>query len=184
MADLAVTPPLSGQALPLALGPAVLAGLPETARFSIAPYRGRATAVAEAIGGLPEPGRWADRASGRILWAGLDLWLVEGEGAVQLAQAAGAAGAAVTDQSDAWAGMMLSGAAAGEVLARLVPVDVEPAVLPAGRVARSLLNHVPCLLVAVEGGFEIRVPRSYARTAVHDLVEAMRSVAARAALEG
>jgi hypothetical protein len=38
------------------------------------------------------------------------------------------------------------------------------------------------LLVAVEGGFELLVPRSYARTAMRELGEAMRGVAARAAL--
>ena len=45
---------------------------------------------------------------------------------------AGATGAAVTDQSDGWAGMVLTGATRREVLARLVPLDLGPTAFPAG----------------------------------------------------
>ena len=177
MAELAATPPFAGLVLPRAEGSAVLAALPETPRCSIAPFRGRAEAVATAVGGLPEPGRAEPREGGRILWAGLDLWLVEGAEAERLARAAAEAGAAVTDQSDAWAGLTLAGGVV-DVLARLAPLDVDPAAFPPGHAARSLLRHIPCLFLSVDGGVEILVPRSYARSAVHDISEAMLSVAA------
>jgi sarcosine oxidase gamma subunit len=54
---------------------------------------------------------------------------------------------------------------------------------PSSVAARSLLRHVACLLVAGEAGWEIMVPRSFARTVVHELSEAMRGVAGRRALE-
>jgi sarcosine oxidase subunit gamma len=114
---------------------------------------------------------------GRLIWAGFGLWLLQaadpGERLAGLA--------AVTDQSDAWCGLALSGPAAPEVLARLVPLDLDPAAFTPGAAARSLLRHVPLLIVAGDG-FELFVPRSYGRTAVGDLVAAMRGVAARAAL--
>ncbi len=68
------------------------------------------------------------------------------------------------------------------MLARLVPLDLAGAAFPAGTAARSLLRHVPLLIVAGEAGFELLVPRSYARTAVEELGAAMRGVEARAAL--
>ena len=134
----------------------------------VAPFRGE-------VAPGPE-GRAVSVAGGRIVWAGLDQWLVEGEATVPTQ------GAAVTDQSDAWVGLGLSGGAACAVLARLVPVDVDATVLPPGRVVRSMLGHVALVLIATEGGFELFVPRSLARTAVEDLAAAMRGVAARAAL--
>ena len=61
-------------------------------------------------------------------------------------------------------------------------LDLDPARFPAGSAARSLLRHVPLLLVAREAGLDLLVPRSYARTAVHELATAMRTVAARRAI--
>ncbi len=88
----------------------------------------------------------------------------------------------LTDQSDAWAGLTLTGPGARDVLARLVPLDLDRAVFPPGTAARSLLRHVALLLVATEEGFELLIPRSLTRTAVEELAAAMRGVAARAAL--
>ena len=68
------------------------------------------------------------------------------------------------------------------MLARLVPLDLAPDAFPAGSAARSLLRHLPLLLVRAGDGFELLVPRSYAATAVRELAEAMRGVAARAGI--
>jgi sarcosine oxidase subunit gamma len=118
----------------------------------------------------------------RVSWAGSGQWLVEGLGPGEVADWLTGL-AAVSDQTDAWAGTRLSGAAAREMLARLVPIDLIPEAFPPGTAARTLLRHVPLLLIArEEGAFELLVPRSYARTAVSDLVRAMRLVAGRAML--
>ena len=95
--------------------------------------------------------------------------LVEGGGAV--------------DVSDAFAGLSLNGSPAPAVLARLVPIDLDPLALPPGGMARTLLRHVPVIVTAGDDGFALLVPRSFAATAVGEIVEAMRAVAAREALE-
>jgi sarcosine oxidase subunit gamma len=177
--ELTATSAFGGLDLPIRTGVAVLSALTPVPRWSLAPFRGRTGAVAQALGGLPEPGTVRHLPEGgRVLWAGLDLWLVEGP----LAPTLTPGDAAVTDQSDAWTGLRLEGAASRAVLARLLPVDLDPSVLPGDRSLRSLLHHTPCLLVTAAGGFDLLVPRSYTRTAVHDLATAMTSVAAIDAL--
>ena len=183
MAELVAEGPFDGAGLPRSAGGATLAALPEVARVAVAPFAGKRAAVAEVLAarigaGLPEPGR----AEGPVAWAGMGQWLVEGREAGEVADWLGGL-AAATDQSDAWAGLRLAGDAAREVLARLVPLDLAPGPFPPGSAARSLLRHVPLLLIARdEGAFELLVPRSYARTAVADLARAMRFGAGRAAL--
>jgi methylglutamate dehydrogenase subunit D len=170
---------LDGLDLPLAVGGAVLEELAIGRLSSVAPFRGRKDAVGTALGAdLPAPGDAVPAAGGRVLWSGIGQWFVQG----LVPDLTGLA--AVTDQSDAWAGLRLSGADAAEVLARLVPLDLHPDACPPGRVARTLLRHLACLIVPGDEEFEILVMRSFARTAVDDLATAMRAVAARAALTG
>lgn len=184
MADLAAAPAFDGLGLPLDVGAARLAVLPEVARRGVMPLRGRRSAVSEALAaqvgsGLPEAGRTAALAEGRIVWAGRGLWFVEGPAAERVDLGARAA---VTDQGDGWVGLRLSGPDAREVLARLLPIDTHPSVFAAGSVARTLLRHVMCLVVAEGDGFDILVMRSFAASAADDLGEAMQRVAGRAAI--
>jgi sarcosine oxidase subunit gamma len=177
VAELAAATAFDGTGLPLEVGGCRLAALPEARRVVVAPFAGREAAVAAALG-VALPRRCvAALPSGRVLPFVRGQWLVE---EVEAARLEGLA--AVVDQSDGWAGLGLTGTAARDVLARLVPLDLDPSVFPPGAAARSQLRHVPLLLVAVAGGFELMVPRSYARTAVRELGEAMRGVAAWAAL--
>ncbi|MFO1143451.1 MAG: sarcosine oxidase subunit gamma [Amaricoccus sp.] len=178
MAELAPRYPFDGLGLPRSAGAATLEAADPVKWTAVAPFVGRAAAVAAALEApLPPPGASGAWHGGRILWIGLDLWLVEGDAPQGLAGLA-----AVCDQSDAWAGLRLTGTHADAVLARLVPLDLDRAAFPPGAVARSLLRHVPLILVAGDPGFELLVPRSYAGTAVTELAAAMRSVAARAVL--
>lgn len=179
MAELAATAATDGLDLPRTVGAATLAALPETSRHSLAPFRGREAEVAAALGARPVPGAATALAGGRVVFAGLGVWIVEGvEPDPVLARSA-----AVTDQSDAWCGLALAGAGAVAVLARLVPLDLEPVAFAEGAAARTLLRHVPLLLVRTTDGFDLLVPRSCAATAVAEIVEAMARVAARAALD-
>lgn len=182
MADLAARHVLEGFDLPVTIGGVTLAAAADAPLFSVAPFRGRAGAVAAALGvDLPPPGRAADPPTGgRLIWAGLDLWLLRGPAADPTKALAGLA--AVTDQSDGWTTLVLSGAGACDVLARLAPIDLDPAAFPPDAVARTQLKHMICLLARTAEGFEIAVMRSFALTAVHDLQTAMRRLAARAAL--
>ena len=85
MADLAPRRPLEGFDLPLTAGAATLDAPPEAPMVSIAPFRGRAAAVAGMLGAgaaLPGPGETVVLGDGsRLIWAGLDLWLLRGAGA-------------------------------------------------------------------------------------------------------
>jgi sarcosine oxidase subunit gamma len=182
VAELAAQEAWEGLGLPLAVGGATLAALPQAALWIVAPYRGRAEAAAAALGAAwPAPGRSVAVAGGRLVWSGLDQALLIGAGPEGIAGRLAGLAAAV-DVSDGWAGLALAGPAAADVLARLVPLDLAPAAFPPGAAARSQLRHVACLIEAVAEGYEIRVARSVATTAVHDLAAAMRAVAARAGI--
>lgn len=174
MADLRETSPFAGLDLPLARAEARLSALPMGRITAIAPFPGAEGAVAERLGGFPGPGQVIDSAAGRLVWAG--------RAAAFLFAPAPDLGdlAAVTDQSDGWAGLRLEGADAAAVLARLVPLDL--GVMAAPACARSQLNHLPLLLIhPAPEAYELWSYRSMARTLVHELVAAMAGVAARRA---
>lgn len=144
---------------------------------SVAVLPGGQKAVDKALKPLgvafPAPGRFTEKAELRLVWTGRDqAFLLNGALACE--------GAALTDQSDGWACLRLEGAAAADVLARLYPLDLRAAAFPPGHAARAALGHMSSVLMRVEGGFEILVFRSMARSAWTELEHAMQHVAARA----
>ncbi len=163
--------------LPVAAGRMTLSEVLPAAITSVAPFAGEEGAVSAALmdatgAGFPDPNRWTGGAA-RIVWTGPGQAMVLGPRVAP-------GGAAVTDQSDAWAILRLEGAGAEAVLARLVPVDVRRAQFPPGHAARTMLHHMTCTLMRVgDAAFEIMVFRSMAATAVHHLEIAMKSVAAQ-----
>jgi sarcosine oxidase subunit gamma len=162
-------------------GAARLAELPLVPLHWIAPYPGRAAALSaalEAAHGLPfpGPGETARAGDAEIRWAGRAQALLVGPEAPEPGLADHAA---VCDVSDGHARLLLSGDAAPDVLARLVPLDLRPARFARGRTARSLLGHMAAQLTATGEGIEIVVMRSFARNAFHEIEQAMRRVAAR-----
>jgi sarcosine oxidase subunit gamma len=147
---------------------------------SIAVYPGQARAVARALKPLglamPPANRFAEGKGARMVWTGREQAFLIGPAP------AGVEGAAMTDQTDGWATLELSGAAAVEVLARLVPVDLRLAACPVGSALRTGLNHMNAILLRTgDHAFGIMVFRSMARTAWHELEATMTMVAARAA---
>lgn len=186
MADLAPRSALAGLDLPLMRGGVTLAAAADAPMLAIVPFRGRASAVAGALGvDLPEPGGSVMLPDGsRLVWAGLDHWLLRGAAAEAALAERLAADAAAVDVSDGWAALTLAGARRGDVLARLVPIDLDPGVRPPGSAAHTLLRHVPCVILVRADGVLVLVPRSYARTAVEDIARAMDAVAARGRLPG
>lgn len=175
MADLAATPPFQGLTLPPAAPGLRLAPLPMATIHSVAPFPGRVAAVSARLGGFPEPGQLLALPAGRLAWAGRETAFLWGR-APDLADLA-----AVTDQSDGWAGLALEGPDAVEVLARLVPVD--PAGLAPPAAIRSLLNHLPLLLLRPGPDlWELWSFRSMAGTLLHEVEGAARAFAARRAV--
>ncbi len=168
--------------LPISVADTVLGELPFARITSIAPFAGQDRAVAAALNALglgwPAPGRGVSAGAASSLWSGRRQALL-----VNSAPAGLDGIAALTDQSDAWARMCLSGPAAEAALARLVPLDLRLAVFPVGSVARTALNHMMTMLHrSGEVVFEIMVVRSMAGTAVHELHHALSALAARKTL--
>ncbi len=148
---------------------------------SVAAFRGRERAAAAALKtiglGLPGPNRTLAADGARILWTGRAQALLIGAAPPD----ALAGIAALTDQSDALAALVLDSPLAEAALARLVPLDLRGAAFAKGRTARTMLYHMTCSITRLGAQrFEILVMRSMGRTAVHDLAVAMRSVAAQA----
>ena len=163
MVDLIAEPAVTG--LPLTHGRATLAAHDPGRVTSIALYPGRS------LPGFPAPGQ----VLGPMVWAGRGMAFLLG------AEPPDTPDAAITDQSDGWVWVTLTGADAGTVLARLCPLDLRPAAFPVGTSARTMLQHLSVLMIRTEQGFVIAAYRSMARTLVHEVEAAMQAVAARRA---
>ena len=180
MADLTVTEATDGLGLPLAMGDCTLSAQAPGTAWLIAPYPGRVAACSAALALLglrfPAPGQGLAAGGRRIVWAGRDQAFLFGAAPPEgLAEHA-----ALTDQSDGWAGLRLQGPDAEAVLARLVPLDLRIGAFPEGHVARSLLGHMP-LLIQRTGAetFALMTYRSMAGSAVQEIAHALKAVAAR-----
>jgi sarcosine oxidase subunit gamma len=162
----------------LAVGGLTLALKDQGPITSVAVFPGGGKAVAKGLRPLglafPAPNRFVEAKGARLVWTGRDQAFLTGIAPPLLD------GAAVTDQTDAWATLALSGAGAVDVLARLVPLDLRLHVFPVGQVARSGLNHMNAVILRTgDYALELMVFRSMARTAWHELETTMHMVAAR-----
>lgn len=134
---------------------------------------------------LPPQGQFADGGAGtRILWSGDRQWFVTAEGdSIKKRDIDGIARlAAVTDQSDGWIGVRISGAGTRAVLERLCLIDLHPAVFGNGQVARTPvegMHAVICCEDAAEGTFSILFQRSSARSFVDHIRHAADSACPR-----
>lgn len=176
MPELIAKSALDGRSL--TVGSVTLAEVNEGPITSIAAFPGGGTALAKGLKALglamPGPNAMLESGGARILWTGRDQAFLTGVAAPRLD------GAAVTDQSDGWAVLSLSGTAAVDVLARHLPVDLRISAFPVGQVLRTQVNHMNAIVLRIEAtAFRIMVFRSMARTAWHELEDAMHMVAAR-----
>jgi heterotetrameric sarcosine oxidase gamma subunit len=158
---------------PVRHGDVVLAEVDLGRVTSVAPFKGADVARVLRPLVFPAPGVVSGKGAARLVWTGRGQAFLfgavpEGLGAV----------AALTDQSDGWAGLSVTGGGVCDVLARLVPIDLRK--LVSGQCARTMLGHMPLILIAIVGGFELLVFRSMAKTAWHEVEDAMKICAARA----
>ena len=181
MPDLIATTPLDGRA-PLVLRGTTLAEEAWRPVTSVAPFAGQEKALAKALKGLglafPAPNRFVEAGTARLVWTGRDQAFLIGAAPEGLAPHA-----ALTEQSDGWATLVLSGPMAEAALARIVPIDIRAAVFPPGHAARVPFNHMSSVLMRTGAeSFEIMVFRSMARTGWHEVEAALTALAARVAL--
>lgn len=180
MAELIAKSPLDGRD-DIAIGSVTLADVDLGVLTSVAPFKGGVKAAGTALKAAhgmawPAPLRATGKDGGRAIWFGREMILLAGPAP----DATLGAHAALTDQSDAWAAVTLSGARVEDVLARLVPVDVSLAVFKRGHTARTQFQHMNGSLTRIgTDAFLILVFRSMAGSLLHDLERAMESVAAR-----
>jgi heterotetrameric sarcosine oxidase gamma subunit len=179
--ELIATSPLAGRA-PLERAATTLAEAPFRQITSVAPLAGQGKALDKALKALglafPAPNRFVEAGPARLVWTGREQAFLIGADPVGLAPHA-----ALTDQSDGWATLVLAGPLAEAVLARIVPIDVRGAVFPPGHAARVPFNHMSSVLLRTgPESFEVMVFRSMARTAWHEAETALSGLAARAAV--
>tara|TARA_R110002020_G_scaffold157241_2_gene339806 strand:- start:4128 stop:4667 length:540 start_codon:yes stop_codon:yes gene_type:complete len=176
--DLTAKTPCDGL-LPVSHGPFTLTEIVPKALTSIAPFKGQAGAVSDTLQSahgitLPSIGGATGNGSVQAIWFGQGQYLLTGPAPDGLDGIA-----AVTDQTDAWATVRLDGHEAAEVLARLVPVDMRPAMFPDGTSVRTLLGHMTVSITREGEGYRIMAFRSMAVTLVHEIAGAMEAVAQR-----
>lgn len=174
MTEISARTPMAGLTL-RQIGTVTLSELVLPELRSVMPAKGRAADVAralEAVGlGLPDPGQSMTLGQARIFWTGRNQYFLAGQDAPDCP-------AAITDQSDAWAGIALSGAGRFDVLARLCPVDL--AAEKPGASLRSQIGHMPAIILIGTQQVELLVFRAFAETLLHETSQAAELVAARA----
>ncbi len=166
----------------LTLGSATLAELPLAPITSIAVFPSGAKAVDKGLKTLgltmPAPNSVLEKDGVRIVWTGRDQAFLIGVAPPAME------GAALTDQSDGWSVLSLTGASAVDVLSRHLPTDLRLGAFPVGQVLRTQLNHMNAVVLRLdEAAFQIMVFRSMARTAWHEMEDAMHMVAARSGVK-
>jgi heterotetrameric sarcosine oxidase gamma subunit len=154
---------------PVTHGQVTLAEWPLPRMTSVSPFEGQDKAVAKVLKSMglvfPAPNRTS---------VADDVTLIPGPLA---------ANCALTDQSDGWAAFTLTGPQAEAVLARLIPLDLRSAAFAVGHAVRTPLNHMNMILWRTgPSAFTLLVFRSMARTAWHEIADAMQMVAARDAV--
>lgn len=182
VAEMQAETPLSGWA-PVTAAGISLREIAPGRMTSIAPYKGNAKALSEALQqrhGLdwPAPGRMTGADGGRLIWFAREMALLIGPDP----DPALATQAALTDQSDAWTVLQLAGPGARDVLARLCPLDLRAQAFAPGHTARTELAHMTGSVSALEQDLIwVMVYRSMAATLAHEMEIAIHRVAARRA---
>ncbi len=179
-----LTPRSPARLSDMSIGTVTLNEPPMGAIWAVMPYPGSKDALASLMTStlgmsFPAPGESHTNGDAMVAWSGQDQAFLVGAAP----DAALAAHAGLSDQSDAWARLHLSGDDAAEVLARLVPVDLSHDACPVGRALRTSLGHMSALIVRTgPDAFDLFCFRSMAGTMVHELERAMKMLAARRAL--
>ena len=124
---------------------------------------------------LPNKGRATGRDGARALWFGQHALLVGPKPDKKLTEFG-----ILTDQSDAWVVLRMSGDLVEDTLMRLSPVDVRFKTFKSGDVVRTGLLHINVTLHRIgPNTIDVYGFRSMAKTLCHELTQAISTVAAR-----
>ncbi|MFV0474516.1 MAG: sarcosine oxidase subunit gamma [Pikeienuella sp.] len=175
--------PKGGEGIHFAEGPA--RGL-----VSLAARRGGGDALRAALEAaegltLPGPGRYAASGALTAMASAPGQWLIAAEGEAdpeaRIRAAAGIAGD-VTDISDGFVSLRLSGPGARDALARISTLDFTDAAFPVGAFARTRMMQIGVAIRRLGGetgpAYALETPRSTARSFAHEVNTAIRSAVA------
>ena len=147
----------------------------------LSPIKGQHAALGAALTrahgvAWPEVGKASSGKEARCVWLGKDQAMLMGPAPAEaLHDHAG-----LSDQSDGWAVLRLVGLDGSDVLARLIPVDLRLSAFPVGRALRTQCQHVNVMVLRESpAAIVILGFRSMAQTLMHEIAEAMVSVAAQ-----
>lgn len=134
---------------------------------SIALFGDELKPLLDATGKLPLPGRQLRSGDVTYLWSGPASWLALADGDdpdFSLALAARLEGvAAVTDQSDSRAILRVQSLFARDALAKLLPIDLHPAVFTLDATAMTLAGHINVQIWrSGENSYDLACFRSFA----------------------
>ena len=170
MIDVMAKTPFSGQGLPLRIGHFEIAERSLDHVWSVMPFMGKHAEAAKRLQVPLEIGSAVRAQDREVIWTGQNQWFCVGAQALPDLDGLGA----VTDQSDGWAALTLDGTGAGDVMARLCPLDLRG--FSPGQAARSEFAHMMAIILPRDTGYEIWVMRSCAHTALHHLKTAASSI--------
>jgi sarcosine oxidase subunit gamma len=127
---------------------------------------------------VPTAPRWVEAAEVMLSCLAPNRFLATADRAANLPNrlAKSLAGlAVVTDQSDFWITIIVSGPSVRDMLARVVPIDLDPAKFSVGDLALTRGGHLDVRLWRVaEDSYEVAASRSYAQDFRHLLKTAAR----------
>lgn len=187
MAKLTLAPLTAlGHALPEqhSIGPVTLTENPGVALASVAIRAGRGADVAAAAAAagipLPGPGRAEPGAPYGAFWMTPEMWMIEAPFASHedirrhLLAIFGDA-ASITEQTDGWVVIEVTGQRLPDLFERLCNVDLRAAV--PGHATRTVIDHIGCYLILRDAGrITVMGPRSSAAALWHALEGAALSV--------
>lgn len=181
MPELIAKTALAGRA-PVTRGETTLSEVDLGQIGSIALFPGQEKAANKALKPFgftfPAPNSWVASADAMLVWTGRAQAFLIGAALPDLAGIA-----AVTDQSGGWTALRVTGPAGPDALMRYVPLDLRLVAFPAGRAVRAPLYHMQAVLWRDDAdSLTVLVFRSMARTAWHEIDEALKTLAARALL--
>jgi sarcosine oxidase subunit gamma len=166
------------------IGPFAITERTDTALASLAIRRGRAadvTAAAATAGiPLPAPGHHQTQTLAAF-WLAPEMWMIEAPFATHEDIRAHLLtlfhdAASITEQTDAWVRLDLTGDDLPALMERLCNVDLRAA--PAGHATRTVIDHLGCYLIKhSDQTLTLYGPRSSAQTLHHALTVAAQSLA-------
>ena len=83
----------------------------------------------------------------------------------------------ISDQSDSWVQLRLSGEKSRETLARICAIDLHPAVFKPGSVTRTSMEHMGAIIICeAEDEYTLMALRSYADSFLHAIQVSIKNI--------